>query len=182
MAQLEAVDLTLIAVFCPADAAQSLYREMAKNLNESSVLEAPANARFDASELTVEDRFQRGWVTFSDKLCQLDLGHDFNDSRTLWLNATTALGHVFGSTKTACNEDLSSLDGLMSHLTSAECDPFVRTMGLRCCRSILYIQPDNDEFSDSERYYHLRFRPDFSDSGMLYVRRGGSRNRPDLRD
>lgn len=152
MAQFETVDLTLSSFFCLADAAQSLYREMAKNLNESSVLEAPANARFDDLEETVEDRFQRGWVTFSDKLCQLDLGHDFNDARTLWLNATTALGHVFGSTQTARNEDLSCLDGLMGHLTCAECDPFVRTMGLRCCRSILYVQPDNDEFSDSERY------------------------------
>lgn len=89
-----------------------------------------------------EQRFFDGWAQYKLMLCDT-LGIQRQDDKCMYEDVRR-VAELFGSTRTYKNDSLQGLKSMMKLIASEECDSYVRLMGLRAMRAILYLQPDAD--------------------------------------
>jgi len=111
-----------------------------------------AAMRATDTSLEPEELFKRGFLELHKLLSIGYHGRETMKSQRMWLNSVRSLGMLFGK-----NDGLNSgsppcmLARLLTLLANPRTDTFIRTQGLRAVRSIIYLQPNNDDLTEKDR-------------------------------
>jgi hypothetical protein len=136
---------------------------------------ADNGALVEDASLNVGQQFQIGWRYFRTKLADLlQVAPTSPEGNSFSLESEVmGLAMIYGSRKSAANNELQSLRVLMELLCHESCEESVRSLGVRVVRAILYMNPDSNN-QEHQRAEYARCHAD-EDPSAAHVAGGDAK-------